>query len=163
MFVLFLSVRSSVRLHAPASSRLPTLRLLTPLCAPLPTTNNPNQQETHGSKMAFLDGAPPERLCQPLVDHFTARGGELRMNARLKTIELNDDGSVKCLELVGGEKVEADLYISAMPGASRRKGEEAGEGGGAQTRRWEGRGASQHADHAHRANAPHSSRQRQPS
>ena len=112
--------------------------------------------------MAFLDGAPPERLCQPLVDHFTARGGELRMNARLKTIELNDDGSVKCLELVGGEKVEADLYISAMPGASRRKGEEAGEGG-AQTRRWEGRGASQYADRAHRANAPHSSRQRQPS
>lgn len=73
-------------------------------------------RETHGSKMAFLDGAPPERLCQPLVDHFTAKGGELRMNARLKTIELEEDGSVKCLELVGGEKVEADLYISAMPG-----------------------------------------------
>jgi 15-cis-phytoene desaturase len=66
--------------------------------------------------MAFLDGAPPERLCQPMVDHFTARGGELRMNARLKNIELNEDGSVKALELVGGERVEADLYISAMPG-----------------------------------------------
>ncbi|KIY99406.1 phytoene dehydrogenase, phytoenedesaturase [Monoraphidium neglectum] len=56
-------------------------------------------RETHGSKMAFLDGAPPERLCQPMVDHFTARGGELRMNARLKNIELNEDGSVKALEL----------------------------------------------------------------
>lgn len=71
--------------------------------------------ERHGSKMAFLDGAPPERLCQPMVDYFTARGGELRMNSRLKDIELNEDGSVKCLNLVGGEKVEADLYISAVP------------------------------------------------
>ena len=31
-------------------------------------------QEQHGSKMAFLDGAPPERLCQPMVDHFTGEG-----------------------------------------------------------------------------------------
>lgn len=30
-------------------------------------------QERHGSKMAFLDGAPPERLCQPMVDHFSKR------------------------------------------------------------------------------------------
>ena len=28
-------------------------------------------QEKHGSKMAFLDGAPPERLCQPMVDYIT--------------------------------------------------------------------------------------------
>lgn len=27
--------------------------------------------------MAFLDGAPPERLCQPMVDYITARGGEV--------------------------------------------------------------------------------------
>ena len=31
-------------------------------------------QEKNGSKMAFLDGAPPERLCQPMVDYITARG-----------------------------------------------------------------------------------------
>ena len=39
--------------------------------------------------MAFLDGAPPERLCQPMVDHFTAKGGEIKMNARVKDIVLN--------------------------------------------------------------------------
>lgn len=66
--------------------------------------------------MAFLDGAPPERLCQPMVDYFTSRGGKLQMEARLSDIELNEDGSVKCLNLIGGEKIEADLYISAMPG-----------------------------------------------
>ena len=37
-----------------------------------------HHQERHGSKMAFLDGLPPERLCQPIVDHFKQRGGEIR-------------------------------------------------------------------------------------
>jgi 15-cis-phytoene desaturase len=66
--------------------------------------------------MAFLDGAPPERLCQPMVDYFTARGGQVRMNARIKEIVLNDDGSVKHYQLTSGEVVEGDLYMSAMPG-----------------------------------------------
>jgi len=64
-------------------------------------------QEKHGSKMAFLDGAPPERLCQPLVDYFTAKGGQIRMNARLKEIKLNADGSVKELAMVNGETVSS--------------------------------------------------------
>jgi 15-cis-phytoene desaturase len=64
-------------------------------------------QEKHGSKMAFLDGAPPERLCQPMVDYFTAKGGQLRMNARLKEIKLNADGSVKELALTSSETVRA--------------------------------------------------------
>lgn len=38
------------------------------------------------------------------------------MDARLKRIDLAEDGSVAGLELVSGERVEADLYISAMPG-----------------------------------------------
>ncbi len=72
-------------------------------------------QERHGSKMAFLDGAPPERLCQPMVDHFTARGGQLMFNARIRDFVLNPDGSVKHLALTNGQVVEGDLYISAMP------------------------------------------------
>ncbi len=41
-------------------------------------------QEKNGSKMAFLDGAPPERLCQPIVDYITERGGEVHMNSPVK-------------------------------------------------------------------------------
>ena len=33
-------------------------------------------QEKNGSQMAFLDGAPPERLCQPVVEHIESLGGE---------------------------------------------------------------------------------------
>jgi len=77
-------------------------------------------QEKNGSKMAFLDGAPTERLCEPLVDYITKRGGEVRLNAPLKEILLNEDGTVKGFLLRGldgapDEVFTADLYISAMP------------------------------------------------
>lgn len=66
--------------------------------------------------MAFLDGAPPDRLCDPMVQHFTSRGGEVRLNSRLKEIELNADNSVSGYRLTNGELVQGDLYVSAMPG-----------------------------------------------
>jgi len=77
-------------------------------------------QETNGSKMAFLDGAPPERLCQPMVDYITERGGEVRLEAPLKEIQLAEDGTVESF-LMRGLKGEADwtytadAYVSAMP------------------------------------------------
>lgn len=78
-------------------------------------------QEKEGSKMAFLDGAPPERLCQPIVDHVKGLGGTVFMRKPLKEIRLNADGSVKELvmrgvgEDVSEEIVTADAYVSAMP------------------------------------------------
>jgi 15-cis-phytoene desaturase len=72
--------------------------------------------ETHGSKMAFLDGAPPERLCKPMVEPFSALGGEVQLNAHLQKIELNEDGTVKHYLLTDGSTVEGDIYVSAMPG-----------------------------------------------
>lgn len=77
-------------------------------------------QEKNGSKMAFLDGSPTERLCEPLVDYITERGGEVRLNAGLKEILLNDDNTVKGYVIRGldgepDETFQADLYVSAMP------------------------------------------------
>jgi len=76
-------------------------------------------QERYGSKIAFLDGSPTERLCQPIVDYFTEKGGEVRMNAPLKQIVLNEDGTVKHflirgLEGTADEILTADIYVSAM-------------------------------------------------
>eukprot|EP01018_Ginkgo_biloba_P026863 Gb_34033 [translate_table: standard] len=72
-------------------------------------------QEKHGSKMAFLDGNPPERLCKPIVDHVQSLGGQLRINSRLKKIELNKDSTVKHFVLADGSIIEGDVYVSAMP------------------------------------------------
>ncbi len=75
-------------------------------------------QERYGSKVAFLDGAPPERLCQPMVDYVTERGGEVHLNKPLKQILLNDDQSVRGFAIRGVHGAEdtvvtADAYVSA--------------------------------------------------
>lgn len=77
-------------------------------------------QEKNGSKMAFLDGSPTERLCQPIVDHITAGGGEVRLNAPIKEFLLNADGTVRGFLIRGlngapDEVLTADMYVSAMP------------------------------------------------
>lgn len=72
-------------------------------------------QETSGSRIAFLDGSPTERLCEPLKEYIEARGGMVRTNAPVKRILLNADKTVAGLLLRGGEIVSGDVYINAMP------------------------------------------------
>lgn len=78
-------------------------------------------QEKNGSKMAFLDGSPTERLCTPIVNHIETAGGKVLLTRRLKEIRLNEDNSVKELVIRGAdpdrpeEIVKADYYVSAMP------------------------------------------------
>ncbi|TGG81313.1 MAG: 15-cis-phytoene desaturase [Aphanocapsa feldmannii 277cV] len=77
-------------------------------------------QEKNGSRMAFLDGAPPQRLCRPLLDHIRARGGMVRLNTPLRQIHLHRDGSVASFRMAGSgaaetEDVVADAYVSALP------------------------------------------------
>ena len=84
------------------------------------TAMNRFLQERYGSKIAFLDGSPTERLCQPIVDHITQGGGEVRLQSPLKEIVLNPDGTVKHFLLRGldgqpDEILTADAYVSAMP------------------------------------------------
>lgn len=75
-------------------------------------------QERYGSKVAFLDGAPPERLCQPIVDYVTAQGGEVLLNKPLRQILLNEDSTVKGYLVRGldgaeDEVITADAYVCA--------------------------------------------------
>ena len=77
-------------------------------------------QEKNGSKMAFLDGNPPERLCQPMVQHIESKGGEVHLESPLREIELNADGSVAGFRIggVAGKEpytLTADAYVSALP------------------------------------------------
>ncbi|MGD1809225.1 15-cis-phytoene desaturase [Dapis sp. BLCC M126] len=77
-------------------------------------------QEKNGSKMAFLDGSPTERLCQPLVEYITKGGGEVHLNAPIKEFLLNDDATVSGFLIRGLDGAEdkvltVDAYVSAMP------------------------------------------------
>lgn len=83
------------------------------------TALNKFLQERYGSKIAFLDGSPTERLCQPIVDHITANGGEVHLKKPLKQILLNADNTVQGFLIRGldgapDEVITADRYVSAM-------------------------------------------------
>jgi 15-cis-phytoene desaturase len=75
-------------------------------------------QQRYGSTIAFLDGAPPERLCAPLVEYITDRGGRVLTEKPLREIVLNEDGTVKHFLMRGlngqpDEIIEADVYVIA--------------------------------------------------
>ena len=77
-------------------------------------------QETDGSKIAFLDGSPTERLCQPLSDYITSNGGIVRTDSPVQRIIVHPKGSkyensIAGLLLKGNEVLTADYYVSAMP------------------------------------------------
>ena len=72
--------------------------------------------EADGSQTAFIDGNQPDRLCKPMVDHITARGGQVLTGKPISSIELNpEDNTVQHLTLADGTTVQADVYVSAMP------------------------------------------------
>ncbi|NJR49960.1 MAG: 15-cis-phytoene desaturase [Leptolyngbyaceae cyanobacterium CSU_1_3] len=84
------------------------------------TALNKFLQQRYGSKIAFLDGAPPERLCQPIVDHILANGGQVHLKKPLKQILLNEDKTVRGFLVRGldgapDEVITADRYVSALP------------------------------------------------
>jgi 15-cis-phytoene desaturase len=76
-------------------------------------------QQKEGSRIAYLDGAPPERLCQPIVDYVTDRGGEVYTSAPLKSIKLTPEGRVEKIVIRGldgaaDREIVADAYVSAL-------------------------------------------------
>lgn len=74
-------------------------------------------QQKDGSCIAYLDGAPPERLCQPIADYIIAKGGEIHPGAGLREIELRADGTVEKLVIARAgspQNIYADAYVSAM-------------------------------------------------
>jgi 15-cis-phytoene desaturase len=76
-------------------------------------------QQKEGSRIAYLDGNPPDRLCQPMVDYVTERGGAVHTSSPLKRIVLKPDGTVEKFILRGlngaaDQDVVADVYVSAM-------------------------------------------------
>jgi 15-cis-phytoene desaturase len=74
-------------------------------------------QETGGSRVAFLDGSPSERLCEPLREYIEQRGGTVRTNVPVERILVNpdDEHTVAGLLLEGGEVISGDIYVNAMP------------------------------------------------
>lgn len=83
------------------------------------TALNKFLQERYGSKIAFLDGSPTERLCQPIVDYIESRGGSVQLRKPLKQVLLDQEGQVSGFLIRGldgapDQTITADAYVSAM-------------------------------------------------
>lgn len=90
--------------------------LVSPVIVSLALRCCTKKKESDGSQTAFLDGNQPDRLCKPIVDHISSRGGKVLTGKPIRSIELNDDSDgIKSLRLDGNERVVADYYVSAMP------------------------------------------------
>jgi 15-cis-phytoene desaturase len=72
-------------------------------------------REQKSSKIALLDGAPPERLLEPMIDYIEKRGGEIRTHKNVEEILLDKKDQVKGFRMSSGEVITSDLYVSAMP------------------------------------------------
>jgi 15-cis-phytoene desaturase len=79
------------------------------------TAMNRFLNESNGLQMAFLDGNQSDRVCEPMKNAIEKAGGKVVVNAPVKEIITNDDGTVNHFLLRSGEKIVADEYISAMP------------------------------------------------
>jgi 15-cis-phytoene desaturase len=72
-------------------------------------------RERDGSRIAFLDGSPTERLCEPLREYIENGGGKVYTDKPVTKVLLNSDDTIAGLLLRGQEVVSADAYVNAMP------------------------------------------------
>ncbi|MBC8041964.1 MAG: FAD-dependent oxidoreductase [Rhizobacter sp.] len=67
------------------------------------------------TRFGFFKKNPGDSMIEPMRHYIESRGGKVFTNAKLQTIELNDDESVSAVVLSNGQRIEADAYISALP------------------------------------------------
>ncbi len=72
------------------------------------------------SQFGTLDGAPNERIFKPIADWIAERGGVLRCDAKVTSLELGN-GGVAGVRLADGRLLCGDAYVLAAPVHSTRQ------------------------------------------
>ncbi len=89
---------------------------------PMTTVFHYFARNTKASQVGFLDGGPEERIFEPVRRYIEARGGQVRLNTKVKTLKMDENGErVTTLELTDGRLFEADAYVIAAPLHSARQ------------------------------------------
>jgi zeta-carotene desaturase len=91
---------------------------------PMTTVFHHFSRRADASRIGFLDGPPSERLHKPFDDYIEARGGTIRCDARVATLDMDcqdDRPLVRSARLDTGESVEADAFVLAAPLHSARQ------------------------------------------
>jgi phytoene desaturase len=73
-------------------------------------------KETDASRVAFLRGTPQRRLFEPFLAYLAQRGVRFLPNSKVARIEYDAlTNRVTGFRLTGGDLLQADGYVSAMP------------------------------------------------
>jgi 15-cis-phytoene desaturase len=72
-------------------------------------------RERSASRMGFLSGSPAEKLTGPLVASIERGGGRVRTSTGLRELRLAADGTIECAVTASGERIEADVFVLALP------------------------------------------------
>lgn len=75
---------------------------------------------SENARIGFANGGLGEIWVENCLDYIKGKGGETLLGKAVTAVEL-DRGRVKSIEVNGSEKMEADLYISAMSPYSLRR------------------------------------------
>lgn len=74
-------------------------------------------RKNHASKMGLLKGSPNDLLTGPIAEYVRKKGGVVRTEAKVSEVMLDeqDHHKISGLMLEGGERLEADHYLFALP------------------------------------------------
>jgi phytoene desaturase len=85
---------------------------------PMTTVFHHFSRDAGASRVGFLDGPPQSRMHQQFVDYITERGGEMRLNARVRELFIDcasDYPMIQGVRLDGDEVIQADGVVLAAP------------------------------------------------
>ena len=79
------------------------------------TNKNPKKVETSLIEEFYYPKYGPGQLWETVADEAKALGAELRMNAKVASINSDGAGKILSVTLENGETVEGDIFLSSMP------------------------------------------------
>jgi zeta-carotene desaturase len=91
---------------------------------PMTTVFHHFSRHAAASRVGFLDGPPSQRMHEFFADYISARGGQVRSDARVTELILDwQDGApvITGAKLEGGNVIEADAFVLAAPLHSARQ------------------------------------------
>lgn len=82
---------------------------------PMATVFHYFARQTSASQLGFLDTSPAEGIFEPIRRHLAAKGAQIRLDARVREVLLDQNEKVAGFLLASGERIEADAYVIAAP------------------------------------------------
>lgn len=72
-------------------------------------------KSAHGADVGYASSGLSEVMGDAVQDRLTRAGADLLLGRTVERLVPSDDGRIAAVELAGGERIEADAYVVALP------------------------------------------------